>query len=278
MDSANADFTFSNVSYTADSVTFTINGDMSGYAIPDNGVIQQFSLLYGGDIWNGSTANSPNTWSRFVFDNKTISVSGNTLNDGNAIDPGKLYSFSIYDSSLNNALVSNATVTLSLGGKRLLTDAASPTISFYWGNANKSTIANSTLLATVIPVPDSTTPALTMVKSSDVATYSAVDDVINYSYMVTSSGTGPVAGPIAVDDDKVSVSCPPVSAVGNKDDNLDPAEALTCTASHTVAQADIDATSITNTAVASGGDGTDSNMEKLTVNYLSIFKDGFEGQ
>jgi len=113
-------------------------------------------------------------------------------------------------------------------------------------------------------------PALTLDKTSDVATYSAIFDLINYSYLVTSSGTGPVVGPITVADDKVTVTCPDVSTVGNNDANLDPGEALTCTASHTVAQADITATSITNTATAAGDAGaTESAADMVTVNYLA---------
>jgi len=127
-------------------------------------------------------------------------------------------------------------------------------------------ITNYTLLDTW---PDVTsTPALTLDKTSDVSTYSAIDEVINYSYLVTSTGTGPVAGPITVTDDKLTVTCPPVNAVGNLDDNLDPSEELTCTASHIVVQADIDATSITNTATANGDAGaTVSNSDQVTVTY-----------
>jgi hypothetical protein len=119
--------------------------------------------------------------------------------------------------------------------------------------------------------------SLTLTKTSDVATYSAIDDVINYSYLVTSS-VAAVAGPITVADDMETVTCPHVNTVGNNDDILDPGEALTCTATHTVDQADIDATSITNKATASGDAGaTVSNVDMLTVNYQSIFNDGFEG-
>ena len=43
---SHAAFTFSNVSYTADSVTFTIDGDMSGYAVGNSEI--GFSLVYRG--------------------------------------------------------------------------------------------------------------------------------------------------------------------------------------------------------------------------------------
>jgi len=114
-------------------------------------------------------------------------------------------------------------------------------------------------------------PALTLNKTSDVDTYSAIGDLINYNYLVTSSGTGPVAGPITVTDDKEAVTCPSVYTVGNNDANLDPGEALTCTASHAVVQADINAGSITNTATAAGDAGaTQSAADMVTVNYEAL--------
>ena len=131
------------------------------------------------------------------------------------------------------------------------------------GDAGATVSNNDQVTVTYDPVLEA---ALTLDKTADVSTYSAVDDVINYSYLVTSSGTGPVAGPITVSDDKVTVTCPAVNTVGNNDDNLDPAEALTCTASYSVVQADIDAGSITNTATASGDAGaTVSNSDQVTV-------------
>lgn len=126
--SANAVFTFSNVTYTANSVTFTIDGDMSGYTNDD--YLNQFSLVYGGDIWVGDATFEPNTWSRPVFDNKSFSSGGNTGTSGNS------YTWSAYATNLNDAVVSNATVTVTLTEPDLNEAASSPQISFVWGNGN----------------------------------------------------------------------------------------------------------------------------------------------
>ena len=73
-----------------------------------------------------------------------------------------------------------------------------------------------------------------------------------------------MAGPVTVADDKATVSLPGVSTVGNLDGFLDPAEAVTCTASYSITQADLNSGSVTNVAKASAG-GTDSNQDTETV-------------
>ena len=73
-----------------------------------------------------------------------------------------------------------------------------------------------------------------------------------------------LAGPVTVADDKTSVVCPALSTVGNEDGFLDPNEAVTCTASYSITQADLNGGSVTNVAKASAG-GTDSNQDSETV-------------
>jgi hypothetical protein len=92
-------------------------------------------------------------------------------------------------------------------------------------------------------------PSLAIVKTATPTTYSAVGDVISYSYEVTNDGNLTLYDPFTVADDKaIDESCPatPVS--------LDPGDSITCTASYTITQADIDAGSVTNVAFATGYD------------------------
>ena len=77
-----------------------------------------------------------------------------------------------------------------------------------------------------------------------------VGQTISYSYLVTNTGNVPLAGPVTVADDKATVTCPAVSTVGNHDGFLDPGEAVTCTATYTITQADLNTGSVTNTAKA----------------------------
>ena len=111
-------------------------------------------------------------------------------------------------------------------------------------------------------------PALSLVKTASPSTYSAVGNVIDYSYLVTNTGNVTLAGPVTVTDDKATVTCP---AGG-----LAPAASMTCTASHTITQADLEAGSVKNIAQAHAN-GTNSNFDDETVTavktpHLSITK------
>ena len=69
---------------------------------------------------------------------------------------------------------------------------------------------------------------------------------------------------MTVADDKATVTCPNVNTVGNNDGFLDPGESITCTASYTITQADLNSGSVTNVATAHAG-GTNSNQDTETV-------------
>ena len=99
-------------------------------------------------------------------------------------------------------------------------------------------------------------PALSLVKTASPTSYDSVGDVISYSYLVTNTGNVTLAGPVTVADDKATVTCP---AGG-----LAPGGSMTCTASYTITQADLDSGSVKNTAKASAN-GTDSNPDDETV-------------
>ena len=154
-----------------------------------------------------------------------------------------------------------------------LTCTASHTVT--QADLNRGAITN-TATATAdgtTSAPDSVTvnavqaPELRLRKSAEPGTYTAVDEVIAYRYRVTNSGNVRLDGPVTVDDDRVAVDCPAVASVGDGDRYLDPGEELTCTASHTVTQADLNRGAITNTATATA-DGTTSAPDSVTVNAV----------
>ncbi|MFT3893815.1 MAG: LysM peptidoglycan-binding domain-containing protein [Anaerolineales bacterium] len=103
----------------------------------------------------------------------------------------------------------------------------------------------------------------TAVNGTDV--FNSVGQVINYTYVVKNNGTAALPGPVTVTDNKTTVACPALNTVGNNNDALDPTESITCTASYTVNQADLNSGMITNNATALAG-GVTSNVANAVVN------------
>ena len=76
--------------------------------------------------------------------------------------------------------------------------------------------------------------------------------------MVTNTGNVTLDGPGHRDDDKATVELCPRHTVGDLD-ALAPGESITCTATYTITQADLDAGSVTNTATRDGSTAPTSN-------------------
>ena len=110
---------------------------------------------------------------------------------------------------------------------------------------------------TVTAVPNK---SLLLVKTASPATYSAVGDVISYSYLVTNNGNVTLFGPFTVSDDLAAdESCPDTVS-------LAPWASIVCTASYKITQADLDAGAVTNVASASGGGATSpTDTETVTA-------------
>ncbi|MEI8212566.1 MAG: PEP-CTERM sorting domain-containing protein [Planctomycetota bacterium] len=144
---------FSDLSYTSNSLTFTIDGQLSGYATP--GQDDQFSIRYeSGDVWAGTTSgSSANSWSTPVFDGTTFSLQGNTGDFG-----GPPYTWSMYTASLQDAVATHRTVTVTFGDNYLNTNALNPIFDFYWGNGHvesTQTFIGSASPVSAVPEPTS---------------------------------------------------------------------------------------------------------------------------
>jgi uncharacterized repeat protein (TIGR01451 family) len=97
-------------------------------------------------------------------------------------------------------------------------------------------------------------PAITLVKSASISTYSAAGTSVTYRYQVANSGNTPLSG-VNVSDPMVglsSVSCPSGTLTSGASEN--------CTATYTTTQADVDAGSISNTGTATGTPPTGPNV------------------
>ncbi|NYE96133.1 putative repeat protein (TIGR01451 family) [Psychromicrobium silvestre] len=112
-------------------------------------------------------------------------------------------------------------------------------------------------------------PGVSLVKSVAETALTAAGQILHYSFLVTNTGNVTLA-PVTVTESAFSgtgpapaVNCPPAAA------SLAPGASVTCTATYTVTQADVDAGTVTNTAVAHGtpqaGDAVDSPPSSASV-------------
>ena len=108
-------------------------------------------------------------------------------------------------------------------------------------NVASATDGTTTSPTDTVTVPATQSPALALIKSASPATYTTAGQTIAYSYELKNTGNVTLAGPFTVTDDKATVTCPAVAS-------LAPNATLTCTASYTITQADLDARSVKNTA------------------------------
>ena len=105
-----------------------------------------------------------------------------------------------------------------------------------------------------VTIPAVQTPAIALVKTANIASYSAPGTPVTYTYKVTNSGN--------VDLNPVTVTDPMggLSAISCPNTTLAPAASESCTASYTTTQADLDASSISNTGTATGTPPSGSNV------------------
>ena len=106
-------------------------------------------------------------------------------------------------------------------------------------------------------------PSLAVLKEADVASYSKVGDVLTYTFTVTNNGNVTIDD-IAINDEQLDA---PATCTGL---SLAPGESMTCTGTHTVTQADLDAGEVLNVATSTGtppggGDPITSPPDDVTV-------------
>ncbi|MDR6613720.1 hypothetical protein [Leifsonia sp. 1010] len=103
-----------------------------------------------------------------------------------------------------------------------------------------------------LSIPSPATPSLTVTKSSTTTAVTQVGQRVPYEFLVTNTGTSTLTA-VTVADQVTAPSDPTnLSAVDCPQDTLVPAQTMTCTATYTVTQADVDNGSVSDTATASG--------------------------
>ena len=132
---------------------------------------------------------------------------------------------------------------------------------------NTVTLTGTPSSGTLAPAIDDLTinatvaPAWTVVKSSTDTTYAAVGDVLDYAYLVTNTGNVTINAIAIADDRTTNETCPAASLAAGA--------SMTCTATYTVTQADLDAGSVTNTVTMTGTPSSGTlapAIDDLTIN------------
>jgi uncharacterized repeat protein (TIGR01451 family) len=171
-----------------------------------------------------------------VYDNitGTFNLPSNDLEPGQTVNVTENYT--IKQSDLNNGSVTNS---------------ASAT-----NNATNSNIVNATVNATQ-------RPALNITKETYPTSYSAVGDLIIYTYTVNNTGNVDILGNIMVTDDQI----PGPISISNND--LAPGQNVTGIATYSVTLHDLDVGHVTNSANATGTNGLKSNNTTATITAIN---------
>ena len=205
--------------------------------------------------------------------------------------PGTVITYSYLVTNSGNVDLSSVSVSDSMTGlsaiscpSTTLASAASETCTATYttvqadvtagGIANSATASGTTALEALVTSPLSTwtipatdAPAIGVVKSASIASYSAEGTPVTYSYNVTNTGNETL-NPVTVTDPMTglsAISCPVTF--------LAPTESETCTATYTTTTADVTNGSIINTGTATGTAETGfqaTATSTLTIPYAVV--------
>lgn len=101
---------------------------------------------------------------------------------------------------------------------------------------------------------------LTLTMAANPTTYNQLNQTITYTYVILNGGDVTLPGPFTITDDKVTVNCTQPG-----DGSLPSNKEMSCTATYSITQNDLNATSVTNNASATNGTVT-SNTVTTTIN------------
>ncbi len=122
-------------------------------------------------------------------------------------------------------------------------------------------------------VPAIQSPALSITKVANPTTYNAVGQTITYTIVATNTGNVTIASATITDANATLGTCTPANG-----SSLDPLASITCSATHAITQADIDAGSYLNTACVDDGPNgatevcADANVTAVSNRLLTITK------
>jgi large repetitive protein len=173
-------------------------------------------------------------------------------NQDNTLDPGESITcngaYSLTQAALDAGSVTNV-ATASVAGGTIVSVPSGITVNLTGATPGKS---------------------LGLTKTANPLTYSQAGQTITYTYVIANTGSLAV-GPtqfMIVDDHlggtAVPFTCGPDATL------INPGESISCTATYTITQQDMNATSVTNTATASGGDAQASPAVSATITNVNF--------
>jgi len=168
------------------------------------------------------------------------------------------------------ALADGSSFVITLTGTAPATNGTcvTNTASVIGNEADPVTDNNSSSVTTC------TTPVIVVKKSASSGTFSETGQTIKYAYLVTNANTNDALSTVTLTDSMTGLSAIKCGKGGSTIKVLDAGASETCTASYKITQGDLNAGSITNTAV---GKGTDTNGNLVTgdsntvvVSYVGV--------
>ncbi len=205
--------------------------------------------------------------------NPELSITKTVADPGNYDEVGDVLNFTIVATNIGNVTLDSVTVTdeqvsdlsctptngSSLAPGESMTCTASHTVtqadldngSFYNQACVDDGADGAAEVCDDVEPPAQKDEMLTIEKTvADPGTYSAVGDVLNFTIVATNIGNVTLDSVTVTDEQVSDLSCTPTNG-----SSLAPGESMTCTASHTVTQADLDAGSFYNQACVDDGEG-----------------------
>lgn len=147
------------------------------------------------------------------------------------------------------------------GGWEIYTDSSEGATPNYWGIAYQEgktwVVDDGQQKLLQINAPASSAD-LTLKMTAAPTDFDSVDDIISYQVDLTNTGSVSLSGPFIVSSNiAIDSNCPSEPA------SLSPGSKITCTTSHTITQADLDAGSVVNIVQGSGFLGTEPIITNL---------------
>lgn len=182
--------------------------------------------------------------------------------------------FAVTDDQVSTVSCSNPSVTLAPGAMKTCTGThtisqadldAGSMISYATASAmfGSQTVTSGGQSVTVITHES---PRLGLQKTANFASVNGTGQIITYTYTLRNTGNTPLTSPYTVTDDKITnIDC------FLADNTLAVGASTTCTAIYTTTQADINAGSVTNQAIATASDGVQTITSNMAAATVSVY-------